>query len=141
MASLLVVDDDQDGRWVLCEFLSRKGYQVTGVPSGRAAQASLVRRVPDLVILDLCMPGMDGCGLLRVMQYDMGLYALPVVVLTGFPDGPAAERARDMNVNAVLTKGNATLTDIHRTIDAKLGRTPEQRAARRTASVNLPGAA
>ncbi len=123
MASLLIVDDDHDGRSTLCEFLSRRGYRVTGVPSGRAAQASLVGRVPELVILDLCMPEMDGCGLLRVIRSDMRLHSLPIIVLTGFPDSPMLARTRDLNVNAVLVKGTTTLEDIHRAVEAELART------------------
>lgn len=107
-ASLLVVDDDHGGRTALCELLSRKGYQVTGVPGGEAALASFCGHVPDAVILDLCMPGMDGGDLLRTSRTRLGMHDLPVIVFTGHPDGPALERARALKVSAVLVKGAAT---------------------------------
>ena len=77
---------------------------------------------------------MDGGGLLRVIRSDMRLHALPVVVLTGFPDGPAVGRARDLEVDAVLVKGSATLEDILRTVEPALARPPRQRPARLVAS-------
>ena len=124
MASVLIVDDDHDGRVALCEFLSRKGFHVMGVPSGREALAVFLAHVPDLVILDLLMPGMDGDGLLDVIRSELRLRALPVVVLTGFPDSPLVQRARGLRVSAVLTKASATFEDILRVIRGELHEAP-----------------
>ena len=112
MASLLIVDDDRDGRVALCEFLQRQGHRVAGVPGGRAALKSFLAHVPDLLILDLLLPDMDGDGLLQAVRSGLKLWSLPVVVLTGLPDGPIADRARELRVDAVLTKASATFEDI-----------------------------
>jgi len=138
MASLLVVDDDHGGRVALCKLLSRRGHQVTGVPSGDAALASFFGHVPDAVILDLCMPGMDGGDLLRTIRSQLAMHALPVIVFTGHPDGAALERARDLKVSAVLVKGVATLDDILRAVDEALiqafGRPSEQQSTSASSS-------
>jgi len=55
---------------------------------------------------------MDGAKLLEVIRISLGLQTLPVVVLTGAPDSPEAERARDMDVHSVLVKGRANFTDV-----------------------------
>ena len=125
MASLLIVDDDHDGRAALCAFLSRKGHQVAGVASGQAALASFLSLVPDVVILDLLMPGMDGGSLLSVIRSDLRLRSLPVIILTGYPDCAVVERARELKVDVVLTKGGATFEDVARTIDEQLRSTSD----------------
>jgi CheY-like chemotaxis protein len=68
------------------------------------------------LLLDLLMPEMDGAMLLEVLRSYLRLQALPVVVLTGVPDSPMVQRVRDMNVNAVLTKGKASFQETESTL-------------------------
>src|SRR5687767_11546513 len=105
MAQLLIVDDDKDGRDALCQFLERSGHKVDCVANGREALMSILSRPPDLVILDLFMPDMDGPSLLEVLRSYLRLQSLPVLVITGLPDSPLAARARTLKVNAILMKG------------------------------------
>src|SRR6185437_5507402 len=112
MPYLLVVEDDKDSAEALCLYLSKSGYEVDCKPNGREALTSILQRTPDLVILDLLMPYMDGPSLLEVLRSYRRFQSLPVVVFTGVVDSSLAERARHMNVSAILAKGKATVHDV-----------------------------
>jgi CheY-like chemotaxis protein len=74
------------------------------------------------------MPYMDGPSLLEVLRSYRRFHALPVVVFTGVSEGPLAERARQLNISAMFTKGNATLQEIKATVEQALRPTPLQHA-------------
>ena len=125
MADLLIVDDDEDGREALRHLLERAGHHVQCASNGKSALATILARTPDLLILDLFMPGMDGPGLLEILRSYMGLRTLPVVVLTGAPHSSLIERMRHFNVNTVLVKATATFEDVLRAISEELSRLPK----------------
>jgi CheY-like chemotaxis protein len=122
MARILVIDDNADAMEALCTYLAKLGYAIECVLNGKDAMEHVLRRMPDLVILDLLMPQLDGCRLLEIMRSYLRLNRLPVVVLTALTDSPMIERVRDLKVNAVLVKGKATLDDIAEAVDVELHR-------------------
>ncbi|MCW5666410.1 MAG: response regulator [Piscinibacter sp.] len=79
-ANLLVVDDDASVRQMLTEYLGGHGYAVRCAGDGAAMRAELERELPDLVLLDLRLPGEDGLSLARFLRerYDLG-----IVMVTG----------------------------------------------------------
>jgi DNA-binding response OmpR family regulator len=76
---LLVVDDDPGIRELLCQYLGEQGYDVFAVPDGTAMDAWLSENSPDLVILDLMLPGEDGLSLARRLR---GEYKLPIIMIS-----------------------------------------------------------
>src|SRR5687768_17049850 len=112
MPSILIVEDEPDSREALARFLRQKGYRVDTSPNGKEALSAIIDEAPDLVVLDLFLPEMDGPSLLEVLRSYLRLQSLPVVVLTALPDSPLVERARHLKVNAILTKAKASLDDI-----------------------------
>ena len=124
MAYILLVEDDPDAMLALCEVLRKKGHEADCVPNGRQALSVILGRTPDLVILDLFMPEMDGAGLLEIIRCYLRLNSLPVIVLTGLPDSPLVDRARHLKVNAVLIKGKATPHDVLHAVEQELPRVP-----------------
>jgi two-component system OmpR family response regulator len=62
---ILVVDDDPGIRDVVCEFLARHGYSVDAAADGREMERAMARRTPDLLVLDLMLPGEDGLAICR----------------------------------------------------------------------------
>ena len=64
-ANILVVDDEQDIRTLVCEILEDEGYAVTAAENGEAARNAFARSAPDLVLLDIWMPDVDGISLLK----------------------------------------------------------------------------
>lgn len=124
MAYLLVVDDDFDSRDVLCRFLTRAGHECIAAPNGREAMESILARTPDLIVLDLLMPEMDGPSLLEILRSYLRLQTMPVVVLTGLGDSPTVDRIRALRVNAILVKGRASLDDVLKAVEMELPRMP-----------------
>ena len=104
---VLVVDDDEDARQILCELLVSAGYRVTTARDGRDAMTRLERwkRTPEerptAIVLDLMMPNLDGEGFLKARERKADLAEIPVVAVSAFGD-----RLRDVRdrADAVLPK-------------------------------------
>jgi CheY-like chemotaxis protein len=124
MAKILIVDDSDDSREALAVFLRNSGHTVTCVPNGREALTSVLADLPDVILLDLLMPEMDGPSFLEVVRSYLRIQSLPVVVLTGLGDSPMIDRARALKVNTILVKGKATPDDMLKSIEEALVRYP-----------------
>lgn len=100
--TVLVVDDDLTVSEVARRYLERAGYQVRCVSDGRAALAECDRARPDLVVLDLMLPGIDGLRVCRQLRADHG--EVPVVMLTAL--GEESDRITGLETGAddYLTK-------------------------------------
>jgi CheY-like chemotaxis protein len=98
MARILVVDDDSDIREVVGEALSYAGYDVAAARDGREGLALCRSFHPDLILLDLMMPGMSGWEFRSAQRRDPALAHIPVVVVTALGHDP------DIQVSAVLAK-------------------------------------
>jgi DNA-binding NtrC family response regulator len=81
-AHILVVDDEPDIRELVSEILQDEGYRVTVAENGEAARAAFARGAPDLVLLDIWMPDVDGITLLKEWSAGTGT-ACPVVIMSG----------------------------------------------------------
>jgi len=122
MASILIVDDNTDASEGIAKVLRTAGHDVTCVPNGREALVQVLLKPPDVVLLDLLMPDMDGPSFLQVVRLYLRMQSLPVVVLTGFTDSPMVERALHLKVNSVLVKGRASSQDIQNALEAAIVR-------------------
>lgn len=118
MAYVLVVEDDKDAADALCAYLRGSRHLAESAPNGREALLSILTRTPDVVVLDLFMPGMDGRSLLAVLRSYLRLQSLPVVVLTGLP--PDDAMAETLKVNTILIKGRASLQDVLQAVEREL---------------------
>ena len=79
---VLVVDDDPDIRAFGAELLADEGYAVRTAANGRDALAALASWRPDVILLDLMMPVMDGWTFLAAQQHDLELGHIPVIVMS-----------------------------------------------------------
>jgi two-component system OmpR family response regulator len=95
MVSILIVDDDEQIRQLLREYLAGFGMSVTGVTDGVAMEASLAKNSFDLVILDLMLPGEDGLSLCRSLRVKSDI---PILMLTA--RGEAMDRVVGLEVGA-----------------------------------------
>jgi two-component system OmpR family response regulator len=80
---ILVVDDDAEIRSLLREYLQKHGYRATVVADGKGMQAAMTAAKPDLVVLDLMLPGEDGFSLCRMLRARSGV---PIIMLTARGD-------------------------------------------------------
>src|SRR5690606_10262067 len=79
-ARLLVVDDDAEVRQLLCDYLGGQGFRVEGCGDSQALRQTLTREAPDLVLLDVGLPGEDGLSLARYLREHRDL---PVIIISG----------------------------------------------------------
>jgi two-component system sensor histidine kinase/response regulator len=86
LASLLVVDDTLENLRLLGNMLGEEGYEVRPVSSGRQALQAVEHDPPDLVLLDVNMPGMDGYEVCRQLRSKDALQDVPVIFLTAWTD-------------------------------------------------------
>jgi signal transduction histidine kinase/DNA-binding response OmpR family regulator/methyl-accepting chemotaxis protein len=102
--SVLVIDDDPAARIIMRRLLTNEGMRVTEADGGRAAIDRLSQETPDLIVLDLVMPDMDGFEVLERLRESPGLGQIPVVVITA-KDLSAEERTiLNGSVGRVLRK-------------------------------------
>src|SRR5262247_2775186 len=81
-ARILVVDDEPDILELVQYNLSKAQYDVVGVKSGEEALAHLREMLPDLIVLDLMLPGVDGLEVCKALKRDTQTAAIPIVILT-----------------------------------------------------------
>ena len=99
---VLVVDDEPAIRRFLRTSLRAEGYEVLEEETGEAALAAIRRRAPDLVMLDLGLPGIDGLEVIRKLR-DAGS-AVPIIVLTSRTDEAGKVEALDLGADDYVTK-------------------------------------
>jgi len=81
-ATVLIVDDDEDNLRILSTFLLKHGYEIRVAREGSSALASVRQQRPDVILLDVMMPGMDGMDVLDHLKLDPKTASIPVVMVT-----------------------------------------------------------
>jgi two-component system OmpR family response regulator len=94
-ATLLVVDDDRDVRDILTHYFTAKGFRVETAESGEGIFDRLNRLKPDLLLLDLMLPGEDGRTILDKLRASRAWSRLPVIIITAANDLPVQSSSRD----------------------------------------------
>lgn len=102
--NILVVDDNDSNRNLLAHQLSRQGHTVSTAPGGRKALDMILENKPDLILLDLFMPDMNGFDVLQEMHADEALRAVPVIIITGLSDRSAAVKCIEAGAFDLLIK-------------------------------------
>ena len=101
---VLVVDDDERLREFVRVNLEMDGYEVREAANAEEGLAALEEEPPDLILLDVMMPGMDGFEMLRRVQEKHGVGTIPVIMFSGKVEDDTAERATEQGAQAFLGK-------------------------------------
>jgi CheY-like chemotaxis protein len=101
---VLVVDDNAEAADTLGTLLRAWGYEVTVAHDGPAALAALQDALPDIALLDIGMPAMDGYELAAHLRFQPGCADLPIVAITGSGGAEAVRRSRMKGFSAHLVK-------------------------------------
>ena len=101
---VLVVDDYQDAREMYAEYLSFSGFRVAEASNGLEAIEKAFELRPDVILMDLSLPGIDGWAATRRLKTDERTKSIPVVALTGHALAGASDGARQAGCDAFVTK-------------------------------------
>ena len=101
---ILVVDDYQDAREMYAEYLQFSGFRVAEAKNGNEAVEQAFALLPDLILMDLSLPGMDGWEATRQLKADERTRNIPVVALTGHALAGASEGAKKAGCDSFVTK-------------------------------------
>jgi len=102
--SILVVEDEDDIRELLRYNLAKEGYQVTGAASGEEALKAVKAARPDLMLLDLMLPGLDGLEVCRSLKQDPQTRNLPIVMLTAKGEEADIVAGLELGADDYITK-------------------------------------
>jgi CheY-like chemotaxis protein len=101
---ILVVDDYDDAREMYAEYLQFCGFRVAEARNGNEALERAFALKPDLILMDLSLPGMDGWEATRQLKSDERTRQIPVVALTGHALAGASEGAKKAGCDSFVTK-------------------------------------
>jgi len=104
MATLLLVEDNVDNRDMLARRLMRKGYDVRLAANGLEGVEQAQAIHPDLILMDLSMPVLDGWEAIRRIRTDLSLRAIPIIALTGHAMKDDRDRALAAGADEYMAK-------------------------------------
>ncbi len=124
----LIVEDDADARKVLSLILKLDGYQIFAAPGGPEAVEMMQTLIPDLILLDVMMPGMDGYEVCQWVRSNAATALVPVVMLSGKADPESVARGLEVGADEYLAKP-ITPSNLTAQLKAVLARTAPRRQA------------
>ena len=117
---ILVVDDYEDNRDMYSQYLQFAGLRVAEAANGKEALSKTAELMPDLIVMDLSLPGVDGWQATRLIKEDPKTRDILVLALTGHALEGASQGAKDAGCDAFLTKP-CLPEDLHQEIQRMLG--------------------
>jgi DNA-binding response OmpR family regulator len=104
MATVLVADDEPDVCYLVSVYLRRAGHHVIGASDGAAVIDAVHESKPDLLVLDLSLPGLNGLELCRKLRADPETATLPVLMLSGWAFDSDVQAGLDAGADDYVTK-------------------------------------
>ena len=121
VAHVVIVDDNPDFVLLMGRLVRHLGYEATCLTSGTSAMKHLAEQVPDLIILDLMMPDMDGLDVLQAVRKDSRLKEVPVVIFSALSDPKLHQKASTMGATDWWLKAGVDFASISQRIAQYLG--------------------
>ena len=109
---ILIVEDEKALLTVLTDKFKREGYIVLQAMDGKAALEVAIKNKPELIILDIIMPSMDGLAMLKKLREDKWGNRVRVLILSNLSDPDQLNAARQQGVTEYMVKSNWSLDDV-----------------------------
>jgi len=101
---ILVIEDQEDNRQIMQDMLSHAGYQVLQAMTGADGVAMAQAEVPDLILMDVMLPGMDGYEATRRIKATPALAHVPIIAVTSYAMDGEEQKALDAGCDAYFSK-------------------------------------
>jgi two-component system cell cycle response regulator DivK len=101
---ILVIEDQEDNRQILRDLLTSADFEVIEAEDGEAGLAAAAAHRPDLILMDIQLPGIDGYEATRRLKADPGLHDIPIIVVTSYALAGDDDKARAAGCDAYISK-------------------------------------
>lgn len=118
---VLVIDDEKVLRELLLSKIGQAGFEVVGAADGDEGLKKALAEHPDLILLDIIMPKMDGITMLKKLREDVWGKIVPVIVLSNLNTAEAVEKSLESGAYDYLVKVDYSLDDLVGVVRKKLG--------------------
>ncbi len=118
---ILVVENEPDLSEALTAVLAHEGFTVITAPDGEAGLAQALAEKPDVILLDIMMPRMDGLTVLQYLRSDPWGKHANVIIMTAFDDMEKVNKAKEFGVEDYIVKTNVTLSAVVAKVKERLG--------------------
>lgn len=122
---ILFVEDDEGFFNIFSVALKMKGYDVIHVADGSEAVEKAISEKPDLIILDIILPGMSGLDILKELKENEETKKIKVVMLTNFGTDDNVNKAMELGADDYLMKYNVVASELPQKIGVYLGENPD----------------
>ena len=112
MKTILFIEDESALQKTFGELLTQEGYQMISALDGEIGLRLAKSKKPDLILLDLIMPKVDGFGVLKKLKEDEETKNIPVIVLTNLEELEDLDRAIELGATTYLIKANYYLEEV-----------------------------
>ncbi len=129
---VMLIDDNEAYVRLIGKFVRHGGYEFSGIEHGDVAPANVRQEKPDVILLDVAMPGISGLEVLRALKSDPATAHIPVAILTSFSSDEIALEARENGADDFIVKSSINPGDLAVRI-ANLLKKHDKRLMRQTA--------
>ncbi len=118
---ILIVEDERPLREVLCDKFEANGFKAFKAKDGKEGLAVALKEHPDIILLDIIMPKMDGMTVLKKLREDKRGKDIPVILLTNLADDQKVAEATEEGVYGYLVKSDWKIADVVKMVEERLG--------------------
>jgi len=104
---VLIVDDESGILKMYSEYLSTQGFEVLTASNGEEGIKTAKEKKPDVILLDIIMPKLNGLDVLKNLKQDPDLKNIPVYLLTNLPEECSGDKAKELGANGYLVKAES----------------------------------
>lgn len=119
--TILIAEDEQDMRQTLVDAFRHEGFNVLEAKNGKEGLEFALKEHPDLILLDIVMPEMDGMTMAKKLREDERGKDIPIIMLTNFSDVEKVTNALESGVYEYLVKSDWKIEDVVLRVKEKLG--------------------